>query len=252
MKRIILSVLIFIIALLPIQLFSQMNLRNDKANALLIHLNYQAQMPLGNMASRFGFSNMVGVGFDYKVKNWTIGICGNFLFGNKVKGDVIAAIRTKEGYIINTDGVPADVLLYERGWKTGLEFGRLVSFKKPNPNSGLLFKLGLGYLQHKITINSNVKQMPQLDKTYRKGYDRLTGGFYLSQFIGYMYLDPKKFVNFYVGIELHEGFTKGYRPWQFDIDAPDNKSRFDGFAAIKIGWIIPVYRKEKVEQFYYN
>jgi hypothetical protein len=94
--------------------------------------------------------------------------------------------------------------------------------------------------------------MPQLDKTYRKGYDRLTGGFYLSQFIGYMYLDPKKYINFYVGIEFHEGFTKGYRPWQFDINAPDKKSRIDGMAAIKVGWIIPAYRKEKVEQFYYN
>lgn len=233
-------------------LFAQQNIRTDKLNALLVSVNYQFQLPFGNMASRFGYSHMVGAGIDYKIKNWTIGASGNFLFGNVVHGDVIAAIRTNDLLVINIEGVPTDILLYERGWKTGIEIGRIIPFKKPNPNSGLFFKLGFGYLQHKIVINSNVNQVPQLNKTYRKGYDRLSGGFSTTQFIGYMFLDNKKYVNFYVGIEFQEAFTKGYRSWQFDTDAPDTKNRFDGLFGIKVGWMIPRYTKEKTEKYYYN
>lgn len=233
--------------------FSQINLKTDVANAVLINVNYQPQFPFGNLASRFGFNHMVGAGFDYKLKKWTIGVSGGFLFGNRVKGDVISAIRTSDLLVVNIEGVPTDVLLYERGWRTGVELGRIVSFKKPNANSGLYFKLSLGYLQHKITISSNPNQVPQLNKTYRKGYDRLCGGFNTTQFIGYLYLDPKKFINFYIGIEFQESLTKGYRPWQFDINAKtDTKTRLDGLVGIKAAWIIPAYRKEKVEKFYYN
>lgn len=242
----------FLLLFLVSNLVAQINLKTDKANALLINVNYQPQFPFGNMASRFGFNHMAGVGFDYKIKNWMIGVSGSFLFGNKVKGDVIAALRTDDGLIINTDGVPVDVFLYERGWRTGIEFGRIISFKKPNPNSGLVFKISAGYLQHKITISSNPKQMPELNKTYRKGYDRLTGGFNTTQFIGYQFLDAKKFINFFVGIEFQESFTKGYRPWQFDINAPDKRNRIDGLIGFKVGWIIPAYHKEKAEKFYYN
>ena len=252
MKQFRLIIGIYILVAIFSNIYAQKNLRTDRVNALLINVNYQAQFPFGNMASRFGFSHMVGAGIDYKVKNWTIGASGGFLFGNKVKGDVIAAIRANDGLVINIEGVPTDVLLYERGWKTGIELGRIVSFKKPNPNSGLLFKIGLGYMQHKIVINSNPKQVPQLNKDYRKGYDRLSGGFSTSQFIGYIFLDPKKFVNFYVGIEFQESFTKGLRKWQFDINAPDQRNRFDGFFGIKVGWMIPSYTKEKAEKYYYN
>lgn len=231
---------------------AQKNFKTDKVNGILIGVNYQFQFPFANMASRFGFNHMVGAGVDYKIKSWTVGVSGGFLFGSRVKGDVIAAIRTKDGFVINTEGVATSVFLYERGWRTGLELGRIVSFKKPNANSGLYFKLSLGYLQHKIVINSNAKQVPQLNKTYRMGYDRLSGGFNATQFIGYIFLDPRKFINFYIGIEFQESFTKGYRSWQFDIDAADKRNRIDGLFGIKAGWMIPVYRKEKVDKFYYN
>jgi hypothetical protein len=73
-----------------------------------------------------------------------------------------------------------------------------------------------------------------------------------SQFFGYLFLDNKKFVNFYLGVELQEAFTKSLRSWQFDINAALPGNRLDMTFGIKAGWIIPVYAKEKVEKFYYN
>lgn len=234
-------------------LHAQKDIRNDVVNALLFGVNYQFQLPFANMSHRFGYSHTVGATADYKLKNWTIGFSGNFLFGNQVKGDVIAGLRDENGLVVNIDGVPTDVFLYERGWRVGFDAGRIVPIaKRPNKNSGLYFKLSAGYMQHKIVINSNAKQVPQLNKEYRKGYDRLSGGFSTTQFIGYMFLDNKKFINFYIGIEFQEAFTKGYRAWQFDINAPALGNRIDGLFGIKAGWLIPAYRKEKAEKFYYN
>ncbi|HXH20060.1 MAG TPA: hypothetical protein VNJ07_13360, partial [Chitinophagales bacterium] len=91
-----------------------------------------------------------------------------------------------------------------------------------------------------------------LNKEYRKGYDRLTSGFMLSQFIGYFFLDAKKKrINCYAGIEVQEGFAKNRRSWNFDEKRRDDSLRNDILISIRLGWIIPFYRTQTEKYYYY-
>ena len=250
MKKVFLSILVFFL-LLKVQ--AQKDLKNSVPNATFFHVSYTALFPAADLSKRYGYMSSIGTAFDYKVKYWLIGVEYNFLFGTKIREpDVLKFLRTSDGTLITVDGDLNDVPLFSRGWSFKGSVGRIIPFKKPNKNSGLLFKLGLGYMQHKLIIDANKDRIPQLNKTYRKGYDRLTGGVLLSQFFGYLFLDNRKFVNFYIGIELQEAFTKSLRTWQFDINSAIPGNRLDMTFGIKAGWIIPVYAKEKVDKFYYN
>ena len=247
----ILSVLI--IVLLTKASIAQTNLKNSVPNALLIHANFTATFPMADLAKRFGYMNAVGAAFDYKYKYWLFGAESDFMFGGQIKElDVLRYLRTTNGTMITVNGELNDIPIFSRGWSVKANVGRIVPFKKPNKNSGLLFKLGFGYMQHKLIIDANKDRIPQLNAMYKKGYDRLCGGLNLSQFIGYLFLDNKKYINFYIGVELQEGFTKSLRPWQIDINAALPSNRLDMMFGLKAGWIIPVYAKEKVNKFYYN
>jgi hypothetical protein len=90
-----------------------------------------------------------------------------------------------------------------------------------------------------------------MSKAYQTGYDRLTNGGMLSQFIGYQYMGVRKKVNFDGGIEFSEGFLKGRRLWNYARNAPDNAREMDVLIGIKVGWILPKYFKV-TEKYYYN
>lgn len=241
------------VALLLKPAHAQKDLKNSVPNAVFFHVNYTALFPAADLAKRYGYISSIGSAFDYKAKYWLIGAEYNFLFGTKIKEpDVLKYLRTSDGTLITIDGELNDIPLFSRGWSVKGNIGRIIPFKKPNKNSGLLVKLGFGYMQHKLVIDASGDRIPQLNKTYRKGYDRLCGGVAFSQFFGYLFLDNKKFVNFYLGVELQEAFTKSLRSWQFDINAALPGNRLDMTFGIKAGWIIPVYAKEKVDKFYYN
>ena len=245
--------LVFILIFITSVAIAQTNLKNSVPNGLLIHANYTASFPMADLAKRFGYLNSVGAAFDYKYKYWLFGGEYDFLFGGKIREpDVLKYLRTTEGTMITLNGELNDIPIFSRGWSVKANFGRIIPFKKPNKNSGLLFKLGIGYIQHKLVIDANKDRIPQLNAMYKKGYDRLCGGLNLSQFFGYLFLDNRKFVNFYFGIELQEGFTKSLRPWQIDINSALPGNRLDMIFGLKAGWVIPVYAKEKVNKFYYN
>ena len=93
--------------------------------------------------------------------------------------------------------------------------------------------------------------MLDLNEDYKKGYDRLTNGFYLSQFIGYTFLDVRKRVNFYVGVEVNEAFTQNRRSWNYDMNLKDDATRNDILLGIKVGWILPIYFTPTEKYYYY-
>jgi len=109
--------------------------------------------------------------------------------------------------------------------------------------------LGGGYMQHKINIYDVGKNVPQLNNDFKKGYDRLTGGFGLNQFIGYLHLSNNKIANFYAGFEFNQAFTKGMRGYQYDLMKEDNIKRTDIQIGFRIGWILPLYKR--LNEYYY-
>jgi hypothetical protein len=225
----------------------------DPSKAVLFVPNYTAQFPYGNMADRFGFNSLFGMQIDYKVKkNWIIGIDGAFLFGTKVReAYVLDNISTYTGQFITQNNELARVTAQEQGFNLKLIIGKIIPFSEKYPDAGLLLMTGFGFLEHKIAINVRASELPQLDKTYRKGYDRLSSGPVISQFIGGIFLERKRFVSVYGGLQFDVGFTQGRRNFDFYSMAPLKDKRLDMFLGIKVGWVIPVFTQVSEKEYFY-
>ncbi len=211
------------------------------------------QLPGGNLKDRFGINAAIGLSFEYKMKNqFSFGIDGTFLFGNDLReNNMLNALRTSTGDIVDSEGNIAIVLMSERAFTTSFNFGYLFTWKKPNPNSGVFLRIGCGFIQHKVRIEHNNNSIPSLEGDYLKGYDRLTNGILFSEMIGYRYLANRRLLNFFAGFEFMQGLTQNRRDYNFDLMGPDNTKRIDLLSGIRFGWILPLY-KQAPPEFYYN
>lgn len=222
-------------------------------SAWLFHPHYSYQVPSGDMADRFGSNSSLGFGIQFKSRsNWHLGVEANLLFGSTVKeNNALDSIIGVSGDLIDANGNLSVVRLFERGFYSQVVLGKVIPLGL-NRNSGLRIQLGGGFLQHKIKYLYTEGILPQLDNDYFKGYDRLSNGMMLSQFIGYQQLDPKLRVNFFAGIEVIEAFTENRRSWNFDTMERDEKVRNDILIGFKFGIYVPIYRKQKEEEEFFT
>ena len=207
--------------------------------------------PGGDLADRFGTCTVLGGEVLYKNrKNYLIGASTGFMFGNDIKEpNLLKDLYTQDQQIIGLDGLYAEIRLFERGYHVGPAFGKIFSLKKPNPNSGILVLVSPGFMQHKIRIEDIGNTVPALRGDYKKGYDRLTNGFRLQEFIGFVFFSNRQLVNFYGGFEFIQGFTKLRRDYIFDDPQIDKSQRLDLLYGFKLGWTLPFYKK-KPKAFY--
>ena len=220
----------------------------------MLYPTYSLSIPSFDMKDRYGISHAVGAGYTFVFKNkWLLNLEGNFLFGNNIKnaGDILSSITTRDGHIISQSGTYSQVALSERGYTFGLKTGKLITFGKPEQNSGLLLMTGAGMIQHKIRIDVSDNTAPQLRKDYKKGYDHMCNGPALTEFIGYQYLSEAKRINFFAGLEFTFAWTQSRRAYYFAEMMKPNESRFDMLTGLKIGWVIPIYGKSGHEYYYY-
>jgi hypothetical protein len=249
------SKLFFLLALLFIdfQANGQSGVRDTVIRFPLMNISYGYYLPGGDLADRFGNHSMVGGEVLYKDKrNFLYGASTGFIFGDDIKEtNLLSDLYTSEQQIIGLDGLYAEIRLYERGYHVGAAFGKIFSFKKPNPNSGIMVLLSPGFLQHKIRIEDIGNTVPALRDDYKKGYDRLTNGFRLQEFVGFIYFSNRQLVNFYAGFEFIQGFTQLRRDYVFDDPNIDRGQRLDLMYGFKLGWSIPLYKK-KPKAFYFN
>lgn len=220
-------------------------------NVPMISVNFSGQKPYGDLAKRFGENFAVGGSFLFKHrKTWIIGAEGAYFFGKNVKENVIAQMQTSESFIIDNEGFPADLRITERGFNAYIIVGKVFPKLGKNPNSGLVTNFGFGYLQHKIKLYDAAQKVAAVKGDLVKGYDRLSGGFAMQQFIGYMYLSNNRLVNVIAGFEFQQAFTKSYRGFNYDTGLADTQQRKDFLVGIRFSWILPLYRR--VQDFYYN
>jgi len=223
------------------------------------------QFPFGKLSHTFKNNFNLGTGFTFKTaSNWTWSINFNYLFGSKLRykedeyGDFM---RTLFGSAFDSQGQVFDIagmktLIYFEGryWNLGAGFGKLIPVSKKWRNSGIWLNASFGFFQHKIFIDipdpsSNV--IPAFDKDYKKGYDRRSSGFYMSQFIGYLFMQKVRVASFYAGIEIYEMWTKPDRNYIFTVGPTENmKNEFSALLGFKIGWIVPLYEKKKTIKYY--
>ncbi len=219
------------------------NLTNE-GNVLLINITYGLQMPDGDLSDRFGENFVIAIQPELVTEgnNFIFGLDGQYLFGSEVKQDVLFNLRTAEGFIIGNDRNPADIQLKQRGFYLGAHLGKLFSLSANNPRSGIRLTLGAGLLQHKIRVQDDPQRVvPQLLDEYKKGYDRLTNGLTLQQFIGYQSLGLNRRLNFYIGFEFMQGFTQNRRTFNFDTMESVNEPRLDLLFGLRAGIALPLY-----------
>ncbi len=217
--------------------------------------SFMTQFTGGDMAKRYGTNTNIGGSFMLKLKsNFIFEFNANYIFGSNLKGDathLFDSIETANGEIINEYGEFAKLRTFERGFFVGARLGKVFPICKKNPNSGILFMLGGGFLQHKIRIENDGNNVPQILGDYKKGYDKLCYGFSSTEFIGYMFFSKSQLMNFYAGIELYQGFTKSGRSYDYALMKKDTQKRLDLLTSIKVGWVIPIYRRVPDEFYYY-
>jgi len=218
----------------------------------LVGMHVAGQLPQADLAKRFGANFSAGGSFLLKTKkNFLFGVEGSYFFGRNVKEDVLTQLRNTEGFVTDNQGFPADLRVTERGWNLYAVVGKIFPKFGHNPNSGITAWIGGGYMQHKIKLYDAQKKVAAVKGDLAKGYDRLSGGPALTQFIGYTYLSNNRLVNFYAGFEFFEGFTKSYRVYNYDTGLRDTKNRFDMQIGFRFGWLLPLYKKTPRE-YYYN
>lgn len=246
--------LAFLLTFVSQGIFAQKSIRDSAIVAHLIYATYSYEIPGQDIGQRFGGFSQVGPGYMVKTKkNWIWGVESNFGFGKNVKNEasILKGTATSDGNIIDISGIYANFNYNLRSFSAMGRAGKLFPAFGPNQNSGIMLTLGLGYLQHKIYIEHKDKSAPQITGDYLKGYDELKRGFATNVFLGYLYLGNTNKVNFFAGIDFTLGFTQHARPYSF-VDMKYNSGSFnDIYSGIKVGWIIPVYKRAPSEFYYY-
>jgi len=206
----------------------------------------------GDFAELYGNPVEIGFSYAYKTpKNILFGMDFGFQFGSNVKdeGSLFRKLRNDRNEIVGIEGEAISILVSQRGYAGGLYIGKIFPIIGPNPNSGLVIKLGLDYFEHRTWIEIRQDEYAPLEGDYRKGYDRKRAGLALNQFIGYQHFDNSKKINFYAGFDFYQGFTGDYRSYNIDQMAITDGDYLDLLFGIKLGWVFPVYR-QVADKFY--
>ena len=245
----------FYIFALPLQIKAQaMRTLPKKFTPLSISATFGAQTPAGDLAPRYGNSLAVGLAIEYtKIPSgWFFNVESNYIFGNTVKEDVLNLLRTTDGNIINDLNAYADVSLRERGLYTGATVGKIFKLHDDgNHFGGIRVALGAGWLYHKIRIQDNQDAVAQLSGEYARGYDRFTAGVATTQFVGYQIVSRDRTINFFIGLEATEGFTKNQRGFNFDTGVRDDLNRIDILYGVRVGWQLAIFSNQKAAEIEY-
>lgn len=227
--------------------------QEEKSSLTAILFDYTHQFPMGDLAETFGDNSSIGISLIKKrTNNWLFGIDGSYVFGSKIKAEnLFNGIATENGEIINKDGLFANVMTFERGFSTFLAGGRAFTFSENN-ESGIYLISGIGYMQHKIRIQTQEDFIPHLDDEYKKGYDRLSGGVSVKLNVNYMYFSKKNNIKFFAGMELIKGWTKNLRAYDFNqMQHTSDEIKNDIKVGVKVGFIIPIF-KRNIAEFHYR
>lgn len=213
-------------------------------------IGYGGDLVAGDLKERFGNNLKFTAGGEHITRaNWVYNLDFVFMFGDRIKEDVLAPLRTTEGYILGDDGGYADIFLRQRGLYLGLGAGKLFQFSDKN-RSGIKTLLHVGVLQHNIRFVDERNSVAQLRSEGYKGYDRLARGFALKESISYKHLSANRRLNYEIGLDFIQGFTSEVRAINFDTGLPVRKNRMDLTFGLKIAWVLPFYHNPEQTVYY--
>lgn len=245
----------YLIVLLALSFKSnaQVSIKDSTEKAWLIMPKAAYYFPMADMKQRFGTSAGIGLSIAYKTKkNIIFGTENTYFFGNTINElTLLSNIADDKGLIVGNDGLPLDIIYLERGFMSHFNIGKIFNILNINKNSGLLFQLGLGLMQHKIKIIEKTGNTPALNKEYLKGYDRLSNGAMMNTFIGMVYFHPRKIFNLIIGIDANFAQTMSRRTLDYDTGLYNNTKRKDLLIGPKLHWVLPIYTTAERKIFYH-
>jgi len=235
-------------------IFSQGSVADTTLRMSLFQFQGGVHQPFGDMADKYGTSASVGFSYAYKTgKNILFGVDFNYLFGNNVKdaNTIYHGLRLSNGKVVGIDSEFINALILERGYAAGFYVGKIFSGMGPNPNSGIVVKVGLEYFEHRTYIETRQDEYAPLEDDYLRNYDRKIAGLALYEFVGFQYFSNNRFANFFAGFDVYQGCTTDYRSYNVDLMQKTDNDYFDMLIGFRVGWVIPVY-KQAANKFYFN
>ncbi len=246
------TVILFILVLINKGLLAYTNGGDTNDVHMGISFAYGFNAPILDMGERFFTYSTIGGKLDVKTaNNWLWQLGGSFMFKDTVKQtDILDNLINDNGFIITGEGEIANVLLWQRGFNVELMTGKILNFKNTN-GSGISFSGGLGFMQHKILLYSKDFVIPQVQREYVKGYDRLTNGLYAKESIKFRHFPSGRMVGFFAGLDMVQGFTKNRRSYNFSTMMKEDDLRMDFSFGLEVGITILFKRKSPDEYYFY-
>ena len=237
--------------------FASKDYVDTAAPMIWLDAHFAYHFPLGDLRTMFKNNFAVGPGFTFKsASNWTVGFHFDYMFGANMRDPHFfnGTLANNDGIVIDGNGLVSQggITAEGRYWTAQADFGKIIPVNRWK-NSGIWLRLGAGYFSHRLRLDDFGNQYPQLEGNYAKGYDRRSGGFVLNQFVGYQFVRKNRMLNFYIGLEFHEMWTKPNRNYVFyEGPTDDMKAKFSGMVGFKAGWNIPLYERKTTTTFYYR
>lgn len=240
-----------ILFILPLFLHAQV--KGLPEVALIMKAGAGVNLGMADMGKRFPlFSDLQASLYIKTPKKFTYGFSFGELLGNRVNIDSLyGGIVGSTEIIYDKNGFPGLIRYYLRGFRLEATAGKIFDLGKLWPHSGIEARLGVGMMQHRIHTRFDVGSLPQIEGDYKYGYDRLSNGAYLSQTIGFHYLNTET-VSFFAGITFGQGFTRNRRNWDYSSMKKDNTLRTDMMIGLNAGLLIPISLKYSARSEYFD
>lgn len=225
----------------------------NEVNTLSFSASFAYVFPVGTLSDRFGSGYQVAGLVEWMnwPGNWIMGLEGRYGYGADVRENVLAFLQDQDGTIVGRDLSLSNVFLSARLMTIGLYGGKLHRLSNENARSGIRWTIGLAHLRHWIKVNDEMRSLPQIEGDYGKGYDRLTAGYALTQFIGYQHVSLDRRLNIMVGFDLMEGLTRSQRDYDFQLQKGDKSTRMDMTIGFKAGIAVGLYSGYQAGDIYY-
>jgi hypothetical protein len=225
----------------------------NEVDIVTMGASYGYVLPLGDLVERFGPGGIFKFQVEYMAwpDNWIIGLEGQYGFGARVKENVLAFLQDRDGFIVGRDLQLAHVVQQQRTMGLLLYLGRLIPMSENNQRSGIRLTVGGGYLQHWVKVMDELRVLSQIEGRYRYGYDRMTSGLQLNQFIGYQYISLNRLINIHIGLDAMQGFTRSRRAYDFQTMSTEDRRRFDGTIGLRAGIAITLFTGTPGRDIYY-
>jgi hypothetical protein len=226
--------------------------KDSASSGFMFELSYAGQFPGGQLGQLFGFNSNVQGGIYYKTENnWIYGASFAYLFGNQLRyTGTFDSISTANNNLIANDGNYPGVTYFERGFDIQLTVGKLFPVSL-NRNSGILITLSAGYLQYHMDIESPSDWTPQITGSYLEGYQHLTAGAGVTEFIGYQYISKRQFLALFGGFEFTEAMAKALQ-FDFETETKNPNYKYSMLSGIRVGWILPILHDNTKKLTFYT